>query len=153
VLERERVGENSGIARASRVLLADSLTRTEERWTEATVMVADTAKTMEEVGMLVQKGVRLLSHEIAKNISANTNATFNAARCLVMSKDPCEAVIVQTHLALGMVARMGSQLQQWHELTHYLATDIEQACRSSLCQRYNPMRPTDAFSGRDRTAR
>jgi phasin len=99
----------------------DSVAKTREAYAKMTVVAQDATKALAEVSTVATQGAKTLGDKVLANVTANTNAAFDAAEAIARARSLPEAFKLQTTFMQSQMAKAGEQSREFFELSTKLA--------------------------------
>ncbi len=99
----------------------DSVAKSREAYAKMTVVAQDAQKALAEVSTVATQSAKTLGDKVLANLTANTNAVFDAAEAMARSKSIPEAMKLQTTFMQSQMAKASEQSREFFELSTKLA--------------------------------
>ena len=95
----------------------DSVAKTREAYAKMTVAAQETHKAMTEVAGAATQSAKTLGEKMLSNVSANTEAVFDAAQAIARSRSIPEAMKLQSTFMQAQMAKANEQTREFFELS------------------------------------
>ena len=95
----------------------DSVAKSREAYAKMTVVAADAQKALAEVSTAATQSAKTLGDKMLANLTANTNAAFDAAEAIARSKSIPEAMKLQSNFMQSQMAKASEQTREYFELS------------------------------------
>ena len=95
----------------------DSVAKSREAFTKMSVVAQDSQKALAEVSTIATQSAKTLGDKMMANVTANTNAAFDAAEQIARSKSIPEALKLQQSFFQAQMAKNAEQTREFFELS------------------------------------
>jgi phasin len=99
----------------------DSVAKSREAYAKMTVAAQDATKALAEVSTAATQSAKTLGDKVLANVTANTNAAFDAAEAIARARSVPEAFKLQTAFMQTQMAKSAEQTREFFELSTKLA--------------------------------
>ena len=118
----------------------ETVAKTQEAYENISDAAADNAKAAQEVLSVAQTGAKELSEKVAENLSANTQAAFDAAKAIATASTLPEAAKLQADFLQQQFAVAGAQTKEFFELSTKLTQETLQMVNSATAKSFEKMK-------------
>lgn len=94
----------------------DSVAKSRQAYAKMTVVAQDTQKALAEVSATAAQNTKTLGEKMLANMTANTEAAFDAAEAIARSRSVPEAIKLQTSFMQSQMAKANEQTREFFEL-------------------------------------
>jgi phasin len=116
-----RVASDVRVPESVQAFAEDSVTKTRQAYQQITAAARDAQQAMHEVAGTANAGAKTLGEKVLANVTANTEAAFDAAVQIARSKTLPEAVRLQTEFLQSQLSKASEQTREFYELSSKIA--------------------------------
>jgi len=116
-----KAAQTAHIPENIRAIAEDGVAKTREAVDKLQTVSKESAKSVENVMLTAQSGVRAISDRVLRNITVNTDAAFDAAEAIAKAKSFPEALKVQTSYVQQQMTASANQTKDLFELSAKIA--------------------------------
>ncbi len=124
-------------------IAGDTVAKTQEAYANISTAAADNAKTAQDVMSVAQTGAKEIGEKVAENLSANTQAAFDAAKAIATADTLPKAAKLQADFLQQQMAIAGAQTKEFFELSTKLTQETFQMVNSATSKSFEKMKPAD----------
>ena len=115
----------------------DSVAKTREAYAKMTVVAQDAQKAMAEVSTVATQGAKTLGEKMLANVTANTNAAFDAAEAIARARSVPEAMKLQSTFMQSQMAKASEQTREFYELSARLTQHTLESMNAAATRAFN----------------
>lgn len=112
-------------------LIQDSVGKSREFYLKAAAATQDGAKVLTELAETTWSSTKMLNDKVLQNVSANAEATFDAAQAIAKAKSPPEVAKIQTEFVQQLTSRVTAQSKEFLDLSVRATQQVFEAMQAA----------------------
>ena len=112
-------------------LIQDSVGKSREFYSQAAAATQDGAKVLTELAETTWSSTKMLNDKVLQNVSANAEATFDAAQAIAKAKSLPEVAKIQSEFVQQLTGKVAAQSKEFFDLSARATQQLFEAMQAA----------------------
>jgi phasin family protein len=130
--QAEKFFKDARVPEHVQALMQDGVAKSRELYTKGAAATQDGAKVLSELADTTWSSTKMLNDKVLQNVTANAEATFEAAHAIAKAKSLAEVAKIQTDFVQQLATKTTSQTKEFFDLSARATQHVFDAMQAAV---------------------